>query len=71
MKNLKANTVGKPLPKTFGTFRVHSALAAAMVVPVSIIIRLVCICMYVHTYIYIYIYARTYVVLHTRIKYKF
>ena len=41
MKNLKANTVGKPLPKTFGTFRVHSALAAAMVVPVSVIIRLV------------------------------
>ena len=41
MKNLKANRVGKPLPKTFGTFRVHSGLAAAMVVPVSIVIRLV------------------------------
>lgn len=41
MKTLKANTVEKPLPKTFGTFRVHSALAAAMIVPVSIVIRLV------------------------------
>ena len=38
-KNLKANTVEKPLPKTFATFGVHSALAAAMVVPVSIAVR--------------------------------
>jgi len=41
MKNLKANMVGKPLPKTFATFGAHSALAAVMVVPVSIAIRLV------------------------------
>ena len=49
MKNLKANTVRKPvLPKTFG---VHSALAAAMIVPVSIVVQLVTL----HTYMYIYI----------------
>ena len=41
IKNLQANTVGKPLPKNFATFGVHSALAAAMIVPVSIAVRLV------------------------------
>lgn len=40
MKNLKANKIDKPLPKTFATFGAHSALAAAMVVPISIAIRL-------------------------------
>lgn len=47
MKDLKANMVGKPLPKTFATFGAHSALAAAMIVPVSIAIRLV-ICMHLY-----------------------
>ena len=41
IKNLQANTVGKPLPKNFATVGTHSALAAAMIVPVSIAIRLV------------------------------
>lgn len=41
IKDLKANEVGKPLPKTFATFGVHSALAAMMVAPVSIVVRLV------------------------------
>ena len=38
MKDLKAN-VGKAVPKTFATFGAHSALAAAMIVPVSIAIQ--------------------------------
>ena len=46
-KNLKENMVDKPLPKTFATFGVHSALAAAMIVPVSIAVRLV-VFMYTH-----------------------
>ena len=47
-KNLKANVVDKPLPKAFATFGVHSALAAAMIVPVSIAVRLV---VFMHIYI--------------------
>ena len=42
MKDLKAN-VGKAVPITFATFGAHSALAAAMIVPVSIAIRLVAV----------------------------
>ena len=57
-KNLKANTVDKPLPKTFATFGVHSALAAAMVVPVSIAVRSV-LFIYIYIYIYIYIHMQT------------
>ena len=40
IKNLKANKIDKPLPKTFATFGAHSALAAAMIVPISIAVRL-------------------------------
>ena len=38
MKDLKAN-VGESMQKTFATFGAHSALAAAMIVPVSIAIQ--------------------------------
>ena len=52
MKDLKAN-VGESLPKTFATFGAHSALAAAMIVPVSIAIQSVmCVkgCVIIATY---------------------
>ena len=42
MKDLQAN-VGKAVPITFSTYGAHSALAAAMIVPVSIAIQLVTI----------------------------